>query len=250
MNTIIAYARKHFTEMRRNYLSTFAGLFLIALCLPLALREMLGMTSEVGGEVMMCLGWASVLILTSNAFREWYTPGYDAFCLTLPISTTRRVIFLGVTSLVISILSAQLFFWATYYGWQLFAGFNCLDLQDDPMDIVLRLSLMQVVIHSLLMVCYSRGGRSRSWWLILGGLAAFYFLLNIPEMTHWVSDLHTSFPNLDNQLRLSGENWSIVLHNSPLGAATEVVEVVSCASIVVAFYLSAWCGFKEREARK
>ena len=65
MNTIIAYARKHFTVMRRNYLSTFAGLFLIALCLPLALREMLGMTSEVGGEVMMCLGWASVLILTS-----------------------------------------------------------------------------------------------------------------------------------------------------------------------------------------
>lgn len=251
MKTTITYARKHFTEMRRNYLSTILGLFLIATCFPLAFREMFGITSEMGREVLMLLGWASILIFTSTAFREWYTEGYDSFCLTLPVSINRRFLFQTISSLVISVLSTQIYFWLTYYGWEIFANYNCLVIEDAPM-LMKRVVMTQVIIHSICTLCYARGGRTRttSWLVIVGGFGLFFLLANLPEAAGWVSDNGARFPNLVNETDIIGNNWRFTLTNAPLGKATEVVKVLSGASVVVAFYLSAWMSLKEREARK
>lgn len=253
MNTIIAYARKHYKEMRRNYLSTFAGLFLIAFCLPLAFRAMLGTTSEFGSEVLMCLAWASVLILTANAFREWCTEGYDSLCLTLPVSINSRFLFQAVSSLVLSMVATQVFFWLSYFAWELFADFNCMILEGDkPINIMCRLTLTQVVVHSLCCLCYARGGRTRttSWLVIVAGFALFFFLLNLPEAAGWVSDSSAKFPNFENQMEIVGEHWELSLPNRPLGSLTELVQFLSGASIVVAFYVSAWLSLRELESLK
>lgn len=251
-STIIAYARKHFTEMRRNYLSTFAGLILIAIGLPLVFREMLGITSEVGGEVLMCLAWASVLLFTNTAFRSWVTAGEEAFTLTLPVSTNRRFIFLGVSSLLISVVSTQVIFWVTYYAWRLLAGYNVLVLGEALINFLSRLIMVQVIIHSIVVLCYARGGRMRtsSWLVIVAGFALFYGLVNLPETVGWVSDNGARFPNLYNQMDIYGQGWHLSLSNRPLGKATDVVEWLCGASVVLAFYVSAWLSLKERESFK
>jgi hypothetical protein len=253
MNTIIAYARKHYKEMRRNYLSTFAGLFLIAFCLPLAFRAMLGTTSEFGDEVLLCLAWASVLILTANAFREWCTEGYDSLCLTLPVSINSRFLFQAVSSLVLSMVATQFFFWLSYFAWEIFADFNCMVLiGDEPINIMHRLAITQVAIHSICCLCFARGGRSRttSWVGFVAGFALFFFLLNLPEAAGWVSDSSSTFPNVENRMEIVGEHWQLSLPNRPLGNLTEFVQFLSGASIVGAFYVSAWLSLRERESLK
>ena len=251
MKTTIAYARKHIVEMRRHYLITLFGLFLIAACLPLAFCQMLGKNSEFGGEIVMCLAWASTLFFTANAFREWNTDGYDAFCLTLPVSTSRRFLFASISSLVVSIIATHIFFWPAYYAWEALARFNCMTLEDSP-GIFLRIVWVQVVLHSIIVLCHARGGRRQaaSWLWVCGGFALFFGLVNLPEAAGWVSDNGMRFPNLVNETDIIGNNWRFTLTTAPLGKATEVVKVISVISVLVAFYVSAWLSLKERESLK
>ena len=117
---------------------------------------------------------------------------------------------------------------------------------------LIRLAITQVAIHSICCLCFARGGRSRttSWVGLVARFALFFFLLNLPEAAGWVSDSSSTFPNVENRMEIVGEHWQLSLPNRPLGNLTEFVQFLSGASIVGAFYVSAWLSLRERESLK
>ncbi len=253
MNTTVAFARKHFVEHSRRYLTALACLLGVAILISLLELYLFDVSWSVGEELIFVLVWVAIIWSSHISMRDWFRERYDTLYITLPVSATRRFFFSVTVSLIFSVVAPAVVYWIVHLAWLVFSGKDFLTI-DAGVTLGVDAYLVFLVVHAMMIwaLAWMKTGSRGSGPILLffAAFLLFLFLSNLPEIQGWVDDYNYTVPNLSNSILLENDSLRLRLDNQPLGAFTHVAKVLSGFSMVLAIYISAWLKLKEREAYK
>ncbi len=253
MNTMIAFARKHFVEHSRRYILALATLLGVAIFLSLMEIYFMGVKWNFGEDVLVALVWVAIIWSSNISMRDWFREHYDTLYITLPVSATRRFLFSVTVSLLFSVVAPVVIYSIVHLAWMVLSGSDYLGI-DAGITLGMDAYIVFLVVHAMMIwsLAWMKTGSRGSGPILLFFAAFLLFLLltNLPEIEGWVNDYNYTVPNMSNSILLENDSLRLMLTNQPLGAFTEVVKTLSGLSMVLAIYISAWLKLKEREAYK